>query len=208
MTSLEVLKTSKIIPVIAVQRASDAINIAKALMDGGIEILELTLRTKEAIAAIEMIARSLPNAVIGAGTVLNLEQLKIVQDAGARFAISPGLTPSLASGVKSVQIPLIPGVATASELMIALENGYGSVKFFPAQNAGGVAMLKAFSGPFKEVKFCPTGGIGIENMNEYLSLANVLCVGGSWLTPSDLIEKKDWGGITKIAKNSLEMVKI
>ncbi|MBZ7936538.1 bifunctional 4-hydroxy-2-oxoglutarate aldolase/2-dehydro-3-deoxy-phosphogluconate aldolase [Campylobacter sp. B0100352/1] len=206
MQTKEILEVSKIVPVITIYDLKTSVNLAKALIDGGIKILEITLRTQEAIEAIKLISKEIPEAVVGAGTVLNAKMLEEVKNAGAKFAISPGLNTILAKEAKNVDLPLIPGIATAGELMLALEFGFKNLKFFPAQAAGGVNMLKSFSAPFQEVKFCPTGGISLDNMNDYLKLDNVLCVGGSWLTPKELILDKKWDQITQIAKQSLGQI--
>ncbi|MBZ7939736.1 bifunctional 4-hydroxy-2-oxoglutarate aldolase/2-dehydro-3-deoxy-phosphogluconate aldolase [Campylobacter sp. W0014] len=206
MQTKEILEVSKIIPVITIYDLKTSVDLAKALIDGGIKILEITLRTQEAIEAIKLISKEIPEAVVGAGTVLNAKMLEEVKNAGAKFAISPGLNAILAKEAKNIDLPLIPGIATAGELMLALEFGFKNLKFFPAQAAGGVNMLKSFSAPFQEVKFCPTGGISLDNMNDYLKLDNVLCVGGSWLTPKELILDKKWNQITQIAKQSLGQI--
>ncbi|MGH2268206.1 bifunctional 4-hydroxy-2-oxoglutarate aldolase/2-dehydro-3-deoxy-phosphogluconate aldolase [Campylobacter taeniopygiae] len=206
MQTKEILEVSKIIPVITIYDLKTSVDLAKALIDGGIKILEITLRTQEAIEAIKLISKEIPEAVVGAGTVLNAKMLEEVKNAGAKFAISPGLNAILAKETKNIDLPLIPGIATAGELMLALEFGFKNLKFFPAQATGGVNMLKSFSAPFQEVKFCPTGGISLDNMNDYLKLDNVLCVGGSWLTPKELILDKKWNQITQIAKQSLGQI--
>ncbi len=208
MKAREILKLSKIIPVITIEDVSHSIALAKALLDGGIRILEITLRTKEALKAIELISKELPQAIVGAGTVLNTKQLELAIKAGAKFAISPGFNYVFAKDTKDFNFTLIPGVSTAGELMLALEFGFDTLKFFPAEYAGGINMLKSFSAPFQELKFCPTGGINAQNMKEYLRLENVLCVGGSWLTPKEFIANKEWDKITKLTKNSLESTKI
>ncbi|MBZ7954652.1 bifunctional 4-hydroxy-2-oxoglutarate aldolase/2-dehydro-3-deoxy-phosphogluconate aldolase [Campylobacter sp. W0018] len=206
MQTKEILEVSKIIPVITIYDLKTSVDLAKALIDGGIKILEITLRTQEAIEAIKLISKEIPEAIVGAGTVLNAKMLEEVKNAGAKFAISPGLNAILAKEAKNIDLPLIPGIATAGELMLALEFGFKNLKFFPAQAAGGVNMLKSFSAPFQEVKFCPTGGISLDNINDYLKLDNVLCVGGSWLTPKELILDKKWNQITQIAKQSLGQI--
>ncbi|TKX29473.1 bifunctional 4-hydroxy-2-oxoglutarate aldolase/2-dehydro-3-deoxy-phosphogluconate aldolase [Campylobacter aviculae] len=206
MQTKEILKVSKIIPVITIYDLKTSVDLAKALIDGGIKILEITLRTQEAIEAIKLIAKEVPEAIVGAGTVLNAKMLEEVKNAGAKFAISPGLNAVFAKEAKNIDLPLIPGIATAGELMLALEFGFENLKFFPAQAAGGINMLKSFSAPFQNVNFCPTGGINLNNMNDYLKLDNVLCVGGSWLTHKELILDKKWDQITQIAKQSLEQI--
>lgn len=202
MKAEELLQINKIIPVISINDASKAIKLAQALFDGGIKVLEITLRTKEALEAIKIIAKELPHIIVGAGTVLNEKQLEQVKNAGAKFAISPGLTPNLAKQAKNFDMAFIPGVASASELMFALEFEFKALKFFPAEAAGGINMLKSFESPFNEAKFCPTGGININNASEYLKLNNVLCAGGSWLSPKELIENNAWDKITELAKQT------
>lgn len=206
MQAKEVLEISKIIPVITIYDLKTSVDLAKALWDGGIKILEITLRTNEAIKAIELIANEVPQVTVGAGTVLNSKMLEEVKNAGAKFAISPGLNSIFAKEAQNIDITLIPGVATASEVMLALQYGYKNLKFFPAEAAGGITMLKSLSAPFSDVKFCPTGGINLDNMKNYLNLNNVLCVGGSWLSPKELILEKQWNKITQIAKQSLEKI--
>ena len=206
MQTKEILEVSKIIPVITIYDLKTSVDLAKALIEGGIKILEITLRTQKAIEAIKLISKEIPEAVVGAGTVLNTKMLEEVKNAGAKFAISPGLNVVFVKEARNIDLPLIPGIATAGELMLALEFGFKNLKFFPAQAAGGINMLKSFSAPFQEVKFCPTGGISLDNMNDYLKLDNVLCVGGSWLTPKELILDKKWNQITQIAKQSLGQI--
>nr|WP_276882731.1 bifunctional 4-hydroxy-2-oxoglutarate aldolase/2-dehydro-3-deoxy-phosphogluconate aldolase [Campylobacter cuniculorum] len=207
MKAREILGLSKIIPVITIEDASLSVDLAKALMDGGAKVLEITLRTKEALKAIESISKELPELVVGAGTILNAHQLELAIKAGAKFGISPGLNTIFATALKKFNLPFIPGIATAGELMLALEFGFDTLKFFPAQAAGGVNMLKSFSGPFKDIKFCPTGGISIDNMKEYLKLDNVICIGGSWLTPKELVLRKEWQKISQLTSQSLELTK-
>lgn len=206
MQAKEVLEISKIIPVITIYDLKTSVNLAKALLDGGIKILEITLRTNNAIEAIKLIANEVPQVIVGAGTILNFKMLEEVKNAGAKFAISPGLNSIFAKEAQNIDITLIPGVATASEVMLALEFGYKNLKFFPAESAGGITMLKSLAAPFSGVKFCPTGGINLDNMQNYLNLNNVLCVGGSWLSPKELILEKQWSKITQITKQSLEKI--
>ncbi|EAI7942027.1 bifunctional 4-hydroxy-2-oxoglutarate aldolase/2-dehydro-3-deoxy-phosphogluconate aldolase [Campylobacter coli] len=206
MQAKEVLEISKIIPVITIYDLKTSVNLAKALLDGGIKILEITLRTNNAIEAIKLIANEVPQVIVGAGTILNFKMLEEVKNAGAKFAISPGLNSIFAKEAQNIDITLIPGVATASEVMLALEFGYKNLKFFPAESAGGITMLKSLAAPFRGVKFCPTGGINLDNMQNYLNLNNVLCVGGSWLSPKELILEKQWSKITQITKQSLEKI--
>ncbi len=200
---IEILQISPIVPVVVVEDIKDAVPLAQSLIEGGIPIIEVTLRSSCALEAIELIAKNVPKMRVGAGTILNLTQLEQAQNRGAEFLISPGLTIKLLEHAKKKDMPLIPGVSSSSEVMQALELGYSALKFFPAEYCGGVKLLNAFNGPFKGVKFCPTGGISADNMRSYLNLENVLCVGGSWLTPKDLIQNKEWDKITEICKRAL-----
>lgn len=197
----EIMQVSKIIPVMSVNSVEESLRLCEALIEGGISIFEITLRTSCAIEAINAVAKEFPQATTGAGTVLNPEQFKMVEDAGATFAISPGLTKSLAEYDNS--IPLLPGVASASEIMQGLEYGYDAFKLFPANIVGGVPALKSFGAPFGDVVFCPTGGVNAGNAKEFLALKNVLCVGGSWIVPADAIEKKNFDEITRLTKEAM-----
>ncbi|MDO5355888.1 MAG: bifunctional 4-hydroxy-2-oxoglutarate aldolase/2-dehydro-3-deoxy-phosphogluconate aldolase [Conchiformibius sp.] len=199
MTPREILSAGAVIPVMAIDDLSLAVDLAHALVAGGIPTLEITLRTPVGIDAIRLIKKEVPEAIVGAGTVINGEQLKAVEDAGAVFAISPGINIKLAQAAQQSGIPLIPGVATAGELMLALEYGMDTLKLFPAEAVGGRALLKSLHGPFPQVKFCPTGGITPQSAPDYLQLPNVLCVGGSWLTPKDALQRRDWQTITRLA---------
>ncbi|KMT68524.1 bifunctional 4-hydroxy-2-oxoglutarate aldolase/2-dehydro-3-deoxy-phosphogluconate aldolase [Helicobacter pylori] len=202
---IEVLQISPIVPVVVVEDIKDAVPLAQSLIEGGIPIIEVTLRSSCALEAIELIAKNVPKMHVGAGTILNPTQLEQAQNRGAEFLISPGLTIKLLEHAKKKDMPLIPGVSSSSEVMQALELGYSALKFFPAEYCGGVKLLNAFNGPFKGVKFCPTGGISADNMRSYLNLENVLCVGGSWLTPKNLIQNKEWDKITEICKRALAL---
>ncbi len=202
---IEVLQISPIVPVVVVENVKDAVPLAQSLVEGGIPIIEVTLRSSCALEAIELIAKNVPKMRVGAGTILNPTQLEQAQNRGAEFLISPGLTIKLLEHAKKKDMPLIPGVSSSSEVMQALELGYNALKFFPAEYCGGVKLLNAFNGPFKGVKFCPTGGISADNMRSYLNLENVLCVGGSWLTPKNLIQNKEWDKITEICKRALAL---
>lgn len=195
----EVLHQAPVVPVLAVADVEDAIPLAEALVAAGLPVLEITLRTA---AALDVIARmrSVPGAIVGAGTVLTADDLRAVQDAGAAFAISPGGTDALYAAARDASVPLLPGIATASELMRGLEHGYRRFKFFPAESSGGVAALKGFAGPFSQVKFCPTGGIDAAKAPSYLALPNVLTVGGSWMVPGDALKAKDWSTIANLAR--------
>ncbi|BAW50487.1 bifunctional 4-hydroxy-2-oxoglutarate aldolase/2-dehydro-3-deoxy-phosphogluconate aldolase [Helicobacter pylori] len=202
---IEVLQINPIVPVVVIENIKDAVPLAQSLVEGGIHIIEVTLRSSCALEAIELIAKNVPKMRVGAGTILNPTQLEQAQNRGAEFLISPGLTIKLLEHAKKKDMPLIPGVSSSSEVMQALELGYSALKFFPAEYCGGVKLLNAFNGPFKGVKFCPTGGISADNMHSYLNLENVLCVGGSWLTPKNLIQNKEWDKITEICKRSLAL---
>ena len=207
MSSAEVFAQGPVVPVLVVKNVEHAVPMAEALMEGGIKVLEVTLRTPAALDVISEIAAKVPDAVIGAGTVTNPTQLQQVIDAGAKFAISPGLTERLLVAGAESDVALIPGIASISELMLGLDLGYTHFKFFPAEASGGVKALKAISGPFPDVVFCPTGGISPANYNDYLSLPNIRCVGGSWLVPEDALESGDWKRITELAKQAVEGAK-
>jgi 2-dehydro-3-deoxyphosphogluconate aldolase / (4S)-4-hydroxy-2-oxoglutarate aldolase len=202
LTSLDVMSDAPVIPVIVLSDVAHAVPLARALVEGGIRMLEITLRTPVALACIEAIVKEVPDAVAGAGTVRSAADAQAAAMAGARFAVSPGYTESVGKACHDLGIPLLPGVATASEVMAAQEGGYHALKFFPALQAGGVAMLKAWQGPFGDVKFCPTGGITGGNAGDFLRLRNVVCVGGSWLTPPEVIERGDWAHITQLARQA------
>ncbi|GAA7904655.1 bifunctional 4-hydroxy-2-oxoglutarate aldolase/2-dehydro-3-deoxy-phosphogluconate aldolase [Helicobacter pylori] len=202
---IEILQISPIVPVVVVENIKDAVPLAQSLIEGGIPIIEITLRSSCALEAIELIAKNVPKMRVGAGTILNPTQLEQAQNRGAEFLISPGLTIKLLEYAKKKDMPLIPGVSSSSEVIQALELGYSALKFFPAEYCGGVKLLNAFNGPFKGVKFCPTGGISADNMRSYLDLENVLCVGGSWLTPKNLVQNKEWDKITGICKRALAL---
>ncbi|MFA6284440.1 MAG: bifunctional 4-hydroxy-2-oxoglutarate aldolase/2-dehydro-3-deoxy-phosphogluconate aldolase [Desulfurivibrionaceae bacterium] len=204
MAPAEVFAQGVVVPVMVIKELAHAVPLARALVAGGIRVLEITLRTPVAIAAIREIARAVPEAVVGAGTVTSAEDLAAVREAGAVFAISPGLTPELLDAANQGNIALIPGIATVSELMTGLQRGYDHFKFFPAEAAGGIPMLKAIAGPFPQVVFCPTGGIGLGNYREYLALGNVACVGGSWVAPAEAVAQGDWGRISQLAREAVE----
>ena len=191
-----------VIPVIVLERADDAVPLARALVAGGVRVLEVTLRTSAALTAIEAIARAVPDAIVGAGTVRSDADARAAHAAGARFAVSPGWSPRVAAECRSLGLALLPGAATASEVMAAADAGFRFLKFFPAAAAGGPAMLKAWLGPFADIVFCPTGGIDATNAAEYLALANVEVVGGSWLTPPDAIAAADWPRIERLARDA------
>jgi len=188
-----------VIPVLTIDRVETAVPLARALVKGGLPVLEITLRTEAALQALELIAREVPDAVVGAGTVLNARQVEQVQRAGARFGVSPGCTDELAAAVSAARLPFLPGVQTVSEAMRLADRGFSLLKFFPADTAGGVGWLKAASAPLAGLRFCPTGGIGAETAPTYLALANVACVGGSWVAPKDAVAGGDWGRVERLA---------
>jgi 2-dehydro-3-deoxyphosphogluconate aldolase / (4S)-4-hydroxy-2-oxoglutarate aldolase len=195
----DILRQAPVVPVLAVADLDDAIPLAEALVAAGLPVLEITLRTPVALEVIHRM-RDVPGAIVGAGTVLTPEDLAAVQAAGATFAISPGVTDALYAAARNADIPLLPGIASASELMRGLEHGYRRFKFFPAESSGGVAALKGFAGPFAQVKFCPTGGIDAAKAPSYFALPNVITVGGSWMVPNDALAAKDWARIGALAK--------
>jgi 2-dehydro-3-deoxyphosphogluconate aldolase/(4S)-4-hydroxy-2-oxoglutarate aldolase len=199
---LELARHGPVIPVIVIERVEHAVSMARALVEGGVTVLEVTLRTPAGLAAIEAIARAVPEAIVGAGTVRSPADAHAAQSAGARFAVSPGWLPSVAAACRELQLALLPGVATASEVMAAAEEGLRFLKFFPAGAAGGIAMLKAWASPFADIAFCPTGGITVATAPDYLALANVRVVGGSWLTPADALAGEDWPRIARLAKEA------
>jgi 2-dehydro-3-deoxyphosphogluconate aldolase/(4S)-4-hydroxy-2-oxoglutarate aldolase len=202
LNMMQILRRCPVIPVIVIERLEDAVPMGQALLAGGISVLEVTLRTACALDAIRLMVDALPQAVIAAGTVRNEHDLQAAAAAGAAFAVSPGLTPNLIAAVKTASIPLLPGVATASEAMIGHDAGFDCLKFFPAEAAGGIALLRGLYGPLPELKFCPTGGIDLAKAADYLALPNVPCVGGSWLVPAQLLRNKDWAGITALAREA------
>jgi len=199
LSLLDIMRTSAVIPVIAIDEPEHAVPLAKALVAGGIRVLEVTLRTRHGLAAIKAMSE-VEGAIVGVGTLTQAEEFAAARDAGAVFGVSPGLTPALIAAAKSSGLPLLPGVMTPSEVMIAREHGFRQLKLFPAVPAGGVGMLNGIAGPLPDITFCPTGGISQETASQFLALKNVACVGGSWLTPKDAIAAGDWGRITDLAK--------
>jgi len=199
-----ICRRAPVIPVLVIDDAAIAEPLARALVAGGLPILEVTLRTDTALDAIKAMAR-VPGATVGAGTVLNAQDLERAKQAGAEFAVSPGSTDALLSASEATDMPLLPGAATASEAMHLLDRGYGVQKFFPASAAGGAPMLKALSGPLPQIQFCPTGGIGLDTAPDYLGLPNVLCVGGSWITPAHLTQRGEWEAIEALARQAAEL---
>ena len=202
MNTLELASYGPVIPVIVIERLSDAVPMAEALVDGGVRVLEVTLRTPVALQCMEAIAKAVPEAIVGAGTVRSVADAKAALDAGCKFAVSPGYTSPIGLGCREIGLPLLPGVATGSEVMTATGDGYSFLKFFPATAAGGIPMLKALAGPFPEVAFCPTGGITPATAPEFLALPNVKVCGGSWLTPADAVQNGDWARITQLAREA------
>ncbi|HEY8049798.1 MAG TPA: bifunctional 4-hydroxy-2-oxoglutarate aldolase/2-dehydro-3-deoxy-phosphogluconate aldolase [Ramlibacter sp.] len=202
LSAHDVMRDAPVIPVIVLSDVAHAVPLARALVAGGIRMLEVTLRTPAALDCIAAIAREVPEAVAGAGTVRNPADAQAAVKAGARFIVSPGYTSTLGRACKELGAAYLPGVATGSEIMAAQDDGYSELKFFPAVPSGGVAMLKAWQGPFADVTFCPTGGIGAANVRDFLALPNVTCVGGSWIAPVDAMERGDWARVTRLAKEA------
>ncbi len=195
-----VLKLAPVIPVFTPDDVDDAVQVAHALFRGGLPVIEVTLRTPRALEAIKAMVEAVPDAVIGAGTVLTAAQMQAVKDVGGRFAVSPGATECLYAAARDVDLPFLPGIATSSELMQGLEQGLDTFKFFPAVQAGGAPLLSAWNGPFGDVRFCPTGGISAQTAQQFLHLPNVLCVGGSWLTTPALMQSRDWAAVEELAR--------
>jgi 2-dehydro-3-deoxyphosphogluconate aldolase/(4S)-4-hydroxy-2-oxoglutarate aldolase len=202
MNPLDLVSFGPVIPVIVIQRLEDAVPLAQALVAGGVRVLEVTLRTPVALDAMRAIARAVPEVVVGAGTIRSVADAEAAKDAGCRFGVSPGYDSDIGHACRNIGLPLLPGVATASEVMAANADGYTFLKFFPATAAGGIPMLKGLHGPFGDVVFCPTGGITPETAPQFLALPNVVVCGGSWLTPQDAVDAKDWGRITQLAREA------
>jgi len=207
LSALDVMRDAPVIPVIVLHDVKDAVPLARALVAGGIRMLEVTLRTREALECIELIAKEVPEAVAGAGTIRSAADAQASALAGAKFGVSPGYTRAVGKACHDLGLPLLPGVATGSEIMLAQEDGFTELKFFPAVQAGGLAMLKAWQGPFGDVKFCPTGGIHAGNAAEFLALSNVACVGGSWIVPTDAIAAGDWSRIEALAREASQLAR-
>lgn len=202
MNTLDLVKHGPVIPVIVIQRAEDAVPLAEALLAGGVKVLEITLRTPVALACMRAITRALPEAIVGAGTLRSVDDVHAALDAGCRFGVSPGYSVAIGRACVDIGLSLLPGVATASEVMAANADGYDFLKFFPATAAGGIPMLKALGGPFGDVVFCPTGGITLQTAPQFLALPNVKVCGGSWLTPQEAVDAKDWPRITALAREA------
>ncbi|MCB1424331.1 MAG: 2-dehydro-3-deoxy-phosphogluconate aldolase [Zhengella sp.] len=202
---LSILEAQPVIPVIRISDLSKAAPLARALAAGGLPAIEITLRTPEALDAIRLVIDEVPEAIVGAGTILSASQFDKTAAAGARFIVSPGATIELLDAARSSDVPFLPGAATPSEIMSMREEGYSVLKFFPAEQSGGIAYLKALASPLAGIRFCPTGGVSPANAGQYLALSNVVCVGGSWVAPDDLVEKEDWDSITDLARKAAEL---
>jgi 2-dehydro-3-deoxyphosphogluconate aldolase/(4S)-4-hydroxy-2-oxoglutarate aldolase len=203
VNSENLLEMTSIMPVVEIADADCAVPLAEALKQGGIAILEVVLRTPDSLAAISRIRKEVPGVIVGAGTVTSLDKFHAAVDAGSEFIVTPGLTPTLAKASADSPLPVLPGISRASDIMLGQEYGYRAFKFFPAEASGGIPALKALAGPFGDVAFCPTGGIGLHNIADYLSLPSVACVGGSWLTPPDVQKRGDWQAITQRTEQAL-----
>jgi 2-dehydro-3-deoxyphosphogluconate aldolase/(4S)-4-hydroxy-2-oxoglutarate aldolase len=202
MNIREIMQLAPVIPVLIIQREEHAVPLARALCAGGLKVLEVTLRTPAALGAITAMRKALPEAVVGVGTLTRPEDFDAAAQAGAQFGVSPGLTPELADAARTVPFPLLPGVMTPAEVIAARRYGYHALKLFPAQQAGGIGMLRALASPFADVVFCPTGGITRETAADFLALPNVACVGGSWVAPQDAVNAGDWTTIEKLARDA------
>lgn len=202
MKTIELANYGPVIPVIVIDNVEDAVPMAEALLEGGIRVLEVTLRSNCALQAIEAIAKNVPEAIVGAGTLRTKADATNAKIAGSQFAVSPGYSSNMGSICKEIDLPLLPGVSSGSEIMMANDDGYDFLKLFPAVAVGGVNLLKGFSGPFADVKFCPTGGVTIQNASDFLALPNVIVCGGTWLTPEEYVNQKNWAKITQLAKEA------
>ena len=207
MNALDLVPHGPVIPVIVIHRLEDAVPMAQALVEGGVRVLEITLRTPIALQCMAAIAKAVPQAIVGAGTVRSADDAKAAFDAGCRFAVSPGYTEAVGRACRDLGLPLLPGVATASEVMAANADGLHFLKFFPATAAGGIPLLKALQGPFPDVVFCPTGGITLATAPQFLALPNVKVCGGSWLTPADAVASGDWARITTLAREAAQLIR-
>jgi 2-dehydro-3-deoxyphosphogluconate aldolase/(4S)-4-hydroxy-2-oxoglutarate aldolase len=202
---LPILEGQPVIPVLKIDRLADAVPLARALAAGGLPAVEITLRTADAIDAIRLVSEEVPEALVGAGTILTARNFEHAVDAGAHFIVSPGTTQELLDCARTSAVPFLPGAITPSEIMSLREEGYSVLKFFPAEQAGGAAFLKSLASPLAGIRFCPTGGISLANAHDYLGLSNVVCVGGSWVAPDDLVRAKDWAGITALARQAAQL---
>ncbi|MFP8967233.1 bifunctional 4-hydroxy-2-oxoglutarate aldolase/2-dehydro-3-deoxy-phosphogluconate aldolase [Pokkaliibacter sp. CJK22405] len=199
--------SNPIVPVIVVNKAEEILPLARALKEGGITVLEITLRSDAAIEAIALARKELEGVTVGAGTVINAQQLDAVMEAGAEFVVTPGASVKLLKDAKARNTVLLPGIASVSEIINGLDEGYDRFKFFPAEAAGGLPFIKSLQGPFSQVRFCPTGGIGLKNYQEYLKQPNIMAVGGSWVVPTDAVESGDWARITQITRETMQTLK-
>ncbi len=202
---LPVLEGQPVIPVLKIDRLADAVPLARALAAGGLPAVEITLRTGDAIDAIRLVSTEVPEAIVGAGTILTPRHFDQAVDAGARFIVSPGTTQELLDAARTSDVPFLPGGITPSEIMALKEEGYSVLKFFPAEQAGGAAFLKSLASPLAGIRFCPTGGVSLANAKDYLGLSNVICVGGSWVAPDELLAAGDWAGITALARQAAQL---
>lgn len=200
------LSQHPIIPVVTLKRAEDGVPLAEALLQGGVGIIEITVRTEAGVPAIQEVSKRVPGMTVGAGTITSVDQFRAAEDAGAKFIVSPGLTDELAEGVRDTETSFLPGVCNASQIMYAREYGFSCLKFFPAAISGGVAALRQFSPLFPDVHFCPTGGVNLDNVNDYLSLPSVMCVGGSWIAPDALVNTQNWSEITRLSQEAMDQV--
>ena len=207
MNTLDLVSHGPVIPVIVLNRVEDAVPMARALVEGGVRVLEVTLRTPVALKCMEAIARDVPDAILGAGTVRSRADAQAAKDVGCTFAVSPGYTSAIGQACTEIGLPLLPGTATGSEVMQANADGYFFLKFFPAMQAGGPAMLKAFAPVFPQARFCPTGGVTLQNASEFLALPNVICLGGSWVAPADALRGGDWDRIAELARGASQLLR-
>jgi 2-dehydro-3-deoxyphosphogluconate aldolase/(4S)-4-hydroxy-2-oxoglutarate aldolase len=201
----EIMKVSPVVPVMVINNVEHAVPLAKALVKGGLKVLEITLRTDAALESIRRIKAEVPDAIVGAGTIINVETLNAAIDAGAEFIVSPGTTEKLIDAALATGVPLLPGVADPSQAMALLEKGITAMKFFPAEAAGGVPMLKSIGAPIPQITFCPTGGVSQKNVNDYYKLSNVGCVGGSWMCAASLVDAENWDEITRLSAEAIEL---
>jgi 2-dehydro-3-deoxyphosphogluconate aldolase/(4S)-4-hydroxy-2-oxoglutarate aldolase len=204
-TIKEIMNVSPIVPVMVINNVEHAVPLAHALVKGGLKVLEITLRTPAALEAITRIKAEVPDAIVGAGTIINIETLNKAIEAGAEFIVSPGTTDTMIDAALATGVPLLPGVANPSEAMRLLEKGITEMKFFPAEAAGGVPMLKSIGAPIPQITFCPTGGISQKNVKDYFSLPNVACVGGSWMCAANLVDSENWDEITRLSAEAIEL---
>lgn len=202
LTINDMMQLSPVIPVMVIEDVAAAIPLAQALVEGGLRVLEITLRTAAALDAIAAIKAAVPDAIVGAGTIINTETLHMALAAGAEFIVTPGCTPAILAAAQNAAVPILPGVNTPSEAMVLLEQGITAMKFFPAAAAGGIPMLKAMAGPLPQIRFCPTGGVTLDNAKDYLALPNVACVGGSWVAPAELVKAANWNEIKRLAREA------